>query len=375
MIPYGKQTIDERDIKSVSKVLKGKYLTTGPIVERFENEFCKKVKSKFAISCSNGTAALHLAFLAAGIKENDTIIVPVVNFVSTINLLTMIKAKVFCTDVDKFTGKMTPETLKKCIKLNKIKKIKAVVVMHNGGSVEYYKEFFKLKEKHGFLLIEDACHALGSNYPNTNFPVGSCKFSDIATFSFHPLKSITTAEGGMVTTNNYKISQKLILLKNHGIFRKKSSKKKYEWFYKILLPGFNYRLSDLNSALGLSQLRNLKFFVSRRQKIAKYYVKFFQKSDLINCKNFEESSAYHLFIVNFKKISRNQIIQKLFKKKIITQVHYIPAYKHPYYKKRIKGKFENAEIYYNTSLSLPIFPDLKIKQLKKICNSIKKICF
>tara|TARA_B100001057_G_C22860883_1_gene954467 strand:- start:2950 stop:4077 length:1128 start_codon:yes stop_codon:yes gene_type:complete len=375
MIPYGKQTISKRDIKSVNKALKGKYLTTGPIVERFENEFSKKVKSKFAVSCSNGTAALHLAFLAAGIKENDIIIVPVVNFVSTINLLTMIKAKIFCADVDKFTGRMTPETLKKCIKVNKIKKIKAVVVMHNGGSVEYFREFFKLRKKYDFLLIEDACHALGSHYPNTNFPIGSCKFSDIATFSFHPVKSITTAEGGMVTTNNFKISQKLILLKNHGIFRKKSSKKKYEWSYKILFPGFNYRLSDLNSALGLSQLKDLKFFVSKRQKIAKYYVKFFQKSDQVNSKNFDKSSAYHLFIVNFKKNLRNQIIQKLYKKNIITQVHYIPAYKHPYYKKKIKGKFKNAEIYYNTSLSLPIFPDLKINQLKKICKLIKKICF
>lgn len=375
MIPYGKQTISKKDIKNVNKALKAKYLTNGPIVERFENEFSKKVKSKFAVSCSNGTAALHLAFLAAGIKEHDIIIVPVVNFVSTINLLTMIKAKIFCADVDKFTGRMTPETLKNCIKVNKIKKIKAVVVMHNGGSVEYFKEFFKLRKKYDFLLIEDACHALGSHYPNTNFPVGSCKFSDIATFSFHPVKSITTAEGGMVTTNNYKIFQKLTLLKNHGIYRKKSSKKKYEWSYKILFPGLNYRLSDLNSALGISQLKNLKIFISKRQKIAKYYVKFFQKSELVNCKNFDKSSAYHLFIVNFKNISRNQIIQKLFKKKIITQVHYIPAYRHPYYRKKIKGRFKNAEIYYNTSLSLPIFPDLKIKQLKKICNSIKKICF
>ena len=153
MIPYGKQTIGKQDIKNVISALKGKYLTTGPIVDRFEREFCKKVKSKFAVSCSNGTAALHLAFLAAGIKENDVIIVPVVNFVSTINLLTMIKAKIFCADVDKFTGRMTPETFKKCIKLNKIKKIKAVVVMHNAGSAEYFKEFFKLKKKYSFLLI------------------------------------------------------------------------------------------------------------------------------------------------------------------------------------------------------------------------------
>lgn len=375
MIPYGKQTISNQDIKSVNKALKGKYLTTGPIVERFENEFSKKVKSKFAISCSNGTAALHLAFLAAGIKENDTVIVPVVNFVSTINLLTMIKAKIFCADVDKFTGRMTPETFGECIKFNKIKKIKAVVIMHNAGLVEHFQEFFKLRKRYGFVLIEDACHALGSNYSGTKFPVGSCKFSDIATFSFHPVKSITTAEGGMVTTNDYKISQKLNLLKNHGIMRKKSSKKKYEWFYKILFPGLNYRLSDLNSALGLSQLKNLQFFISKRQKIAKFYINFFQKSNSVNCKNFDKNSAYHLFIVNFKKISRNQVIQKLFKKKIITQVHYIPAYKHPYYRKKIKGKFKNAEIYYNNSLSLPIFPDLKNNQLRKICNLIKKICF
>ncbi len=375
MIPYGKQTISKRDIKSVSKVLQGKYLTTGPIVERFENEFSKTVKSKFAISCSNGTAALHLAFLASEIKEKDTVIIPIVNFVSTINLLTMIKAKIFCADVDKITGRITPETLKRCIKENRIRKIKAVVVMHNAGLVEHYKEFYKLKKKYKFKLIEDACHALGSYYPSTKFPVGSCKFSDIATFSFHPVKTITTAEGGMITTNSFKTSQKLKLLKNHGIFRKKSTPNKYEWYYKILYPGFNYRLSDLNSALGLSQLKNLKLFISKRHKIAKHYVKFFQKLGMINCKNFDKNSAYHLFIVNFKGIVRNNIIQKLYKRKIITQVHYIPAYKHPYYKKKIRGKFRNAEIYYNTSLSLPIFPDLKISQLNKICRSIKKICF
>ena len=147
MIPYGKQSISNQDIKTVNKVLKGDYLTTGPMVELFENEFCKEVKSKFAVSCSNGTAALHLAFLAAGIKENDIVIIPVVNFVSTINLLSLIKAKIYCTDVDQFSGKMTPKLLESCIKKNKIKKIKAVVVMHNAGLVEHSQELYKLKKK------------------------------------------------------------------------------------------------------------------------------------------------------------------------------------------------------------------------------------
>ena len=377
MIPYGKQSISNQDIKTVNKVLKGDYLTTGPMVELFENEFCKEVKSKFAVSCSNGTAALHLAFLASGIKENDIVIIPVVNFVSTINLLSLIKAKIYCTDVDQFSGKMTPKLLESCIKKNKIKKIKAVVVMHNAGLVEHSQEFYKLKKKYGFKLIEDACHALGSNHlhKKKTIPVGSCKFSDIATFSFHPVKSITTAEGGMITTNNLRVFQKLKLLRNHGILRKKNSAKKYEWHYKILYPGLNYRLSDLNSALGLSQLKKLKIFISKRQQIASHYINFFQKSEVIKCKNFDKNSAYHLFIVNLKNVSRNGVIQKLYKRKIITQVHYIPAYKHPYYRKRIKGKFANAEIFYNTCLSLPIFPDLKNSQLNKICRTIKKICF
>lgn len=377
MIPYGKQTIDNLDINKVIRALKSKYLTTGPQVEIFENKFLKKVKSKYAVSCSNGTTALHLAFLAADIKENDVVIIPIINFISSINMLTILKAKVYCSDVDKLTGQMTPATLIECIEKNKLKKIKSVVVMYNGGSVKHYNEFYNLKKKFGFILIEDACHALGAYYDKKKYPVGSCKYSDLSAFSFHPVKSITTAEGGMVTTNNYKFFLKMKIIRNHGIIRKKSNLKKYEWSYKIIFPGFNYRLSDLNCSLGISQLNKLDNLIAKRRNIAKFYLNAFRSEDKILLKSYEKNSSYHLFIINFdidnNKISRNKIIQDLYKKKIITQVHYIPINRHPFYRNKIKGNFCNSLKYYNNCLSLPIFPDLKKKELTRICETLKII--
>ncbi len=379
ILTYGKQYIDKKDLSNVLSTLRSDYLTTGPLVEKFELAFQKKFKVKHAITCSNGTAALHLALLSIGVKKGDIIILPVINFIASINMAHLLGAKIFLADVDKFTGQMKPENLIKCIKLNKLKKIKAVITMYNGGAPNNHKEFYQLKKKYNFILIEDACHALGAKYSiNKNLPVGSCKYSDLATFSFHPVKSITTGEGGMVSTNNTKFYKKLNRLKNHGIFRKKNSKR-YHWDYKVLEPGYNYRLSDINCSLGLSQLSKIDKFMKKRKYIFKLYnknLKSLGKKIVLPKQVFNQESANHLYIITldskYLRISRDQLIQKLFKVGIISQVHYIPITNQPFYKKFYKEKFSNANFYFKNAISLPIHVNLKENDIQYICKKIKK---
>ena len=382
MIPYGRQFIDKQDINVVKKVLNNQLITTGKEVEKFEKLFSKKTGGKFSVSCSSGTSALLLAYLALQIKKDDIIISPSINFIASVNMANFIGAKIYLTDVDPFTGHMRPVDLENCIKKNKIKKINTVVVMHNSGLPVDMIGFGKLKKKYKFNIIEDACHALGAKYSlKKDDNVGNCKYSDISVFSFHPVKSITTGEGGMITTNNKRIFEKLKIYRNHGIVRKKSSPKVYNWDYKVIAPGFNFRLSDFQCALGINQLKKLDKFVYERKNIAQKY-----KKKFLFAKNFKnildefqnKASAHHLFILNLdlKKIelSRNQIINKLFKSKIITQVHYIPIFNFPFYKKIFKRKyFKNAISYYNSCLSIPIYYGLKDKEINYVSSKIIKL--
>jgi len=381
IIPYGRQSIDSKDIKSVLTTLKSDYLTTGPKAKIFEKIFEKKINVKHAITCSNGTAALHLAFLSIGLGKNDVVVLPVVNFIASVNISHILGAKIYFADVDSKTGQMTPEKLNQCIKFYDLKKIKAVVTMYNGGCPNNAKEFLKLKNKYKFYLIEDACHALGAKYSIKNKElVGSCKYSDISTFSFHPVKSITTGEGGMVTTNNKKIFEKINLLKNHGIVRKKSNNKNYFWSYKVVIPGYNYRLSEINCSLGISQLEKIEGFINIRQKIFKLYNQKLKhlKNKIVLPINFEDQkSAHHLYVICLNtdkvKISRNKLIKELYKYGITTQVHYIPVHHQPFYKKYSKYDFPDAEKYYDSCLSLPIYPKLSKKKIIYICNVIQKL--
>lgn len=378
MISYGKQNIIKKDILAVIKALQSDYLTTGPNTKNFEKNFEKKIKCKYALSCSSGTSAIHLALLALNVKKGDVVIIPVINFIASLNMLEHLKARVYFADIDEHTGQMTPETLKNCIKKNKLNRIKLVITMYNGGNPHNAEKFYNLKKKYKFYLMEDACHALGGKYHSTkNSYVGSCKFSDIATFSFHPLKSITTCEGGMVTTNNFNIQKKIKQIRNHGMERKKTGKLNYNWKYKIVYPGFNYRLSDVNSSLGSSQLSRLDKLIKKRVKVALLYKN--KLNDYFKYIKLPEvniaKTASHLFIVNFKlknlKINRDEIIKELYNQGIITQVHYIPINSHPYYKKYNKINFENAKKYFKSSLSLPIYPDLSEKKVNYICSKIK----
>ena len=380
-IPYGKQYIDGEDIKAVSKALRNDLITTGSEVKKFEELFSKKVGSRYAVTCSNATAGLLLAYIALGIKKSEIIVMPSINFIASINMAYFIKAKIYLTDVDPKTGRMRPEDLLDCIKKNKLKKINTLIVMHHGGLPCDMKKFKFIQKKYKFNIIEDACHALGAKYGLKDEKVGSCKYSNLSIFSFHPVKNITTGEGGIITTNSKKLYEKLKILRNHGILRKKSSGMNYNWSYKIVTPGFNFRLNDFQCALGSSQLKKLDKFIKRRREIAKkYYDNFLSIKNFISFPQLEQCklSAFHLFITNFNlkkiKISKNAIIKELFKKHIITQVHYIPIFIFSYYKTLFKKKyFQNAIKYYKTSLSIPIFYELKDRQIDYISREIKRI--
>jgi len=257
-IPYGKQFIDKKDKKLVLDSLSNDLITTGPYVERFEKELKKYFGSKHSYVCSSGTAAIHLAMMSLNLKKNDIILMPTINFIASYNMAKIMQLKVYLVDVNEYTGQVTPNKVLECIEQNKLKNIKALITMYHGGYPEYSKEFYDIKRKYNFFIIEDSCHALGAEYKYKNklFKVGSCKHSDVSTFSMHPVKTITSGEGGIITTNNTKIAKNIALFRSHGIFK---NKKKY-WEYDILKYGFNYRLSDINCALGLSQLKKINFF-------------------------------------------------------------------------------------------------------------------
>jgi dTDP-4-amino-4,6-dideoxygalactose transaminase len=375
-IPYGRQYIDSQDIRLVSKALKEDLVTTGRYVKKFENKISKFLKVKYTASCNSGTSALHLAFMAINLEKEDVIIMPAINFIAVYNMARLMNAKVFLADVDPLTGQMTPETLLKCIKNNKLKRIKAIVTMYLGGYPKNVKEFYNIKKKFNCYLIEDACHAFGAKYLfNKNFiSIGSCKHSDISTFSLHPVKTITSGEGGLITTNNKVFYNKIVSLRSHGINKHKN----FHWKYNLSRPGFNYRLSDMNCALGLGQLKKINKFINYRRKIFNFY-KIHLKNfiNIINLPSYNKiKPSYHLFLIsiNFKRkrSTKDKMLKFLQTNNIYCQYHYIPIYKFELFKKKVDLSFyQGAEYYYNNSFSLPIFYNLNINTQKLILKKIE----
>lgn len=380
VIPYGKQKIDRKDANVVKSSTLGKLISTGPFVSKFENNINNYLNCKYAFSCSSGTAAIHLAFLSIGLKKGDNIIMPAINFIAGYNLARIMGANIFLADVDPLTGQMSSKNLINCIKKNKLKKIKAFLSMYLGGHPENIYDFFRIKKKFKCFYIEDACHALGSEYSvnNKKYKTGSCKHSDISTFSLHPLKTITTGEGGIITTNNKRISKKIFLLRSHGLLKNK----KYYWKYDSIFPGFNYRLSDINSALGCSQLKKIRSFVKKRSQIARRYnlgLKKLNEYISIPSYNIKNKSSWHLFLIsiNFQKIKKNKdfFMKYLNKFKIYPQFHYTPIYTFKMVNNFSKKDFPLSEHYSKSVVSLPIFVDLSIKNqnyiIAKINNFIR----
>ena len=383
IIPYAKQSISKNDIRSVIKVLKSDFITQGPKIVEFENLVKKYVNASYAVAVNSATSALHIACLAIGLKKNDYLWTSPNSFVASANCGLYCGAKIDFVDIDLDTFniciKKLESKLKKAKKQNKIPKI--LVLVHFAGNPCDLKKIFFLSKKYQFKIIEDASHAIGSNYDK--YRVGKSNYSDITVFSFHPVKIITTGEGGMAVTNNERYYKKLLSLKNHGIIKNIYSdhkNRKASWNYQQTDLGFNYRMNDISAALGVSQIKKINKFIKIRNQIASYYLKSLKdlpiKFQIIKK---SDRSAYHLFIIivdnKLTKVSRDEIYYKLKSKKINTNVHYIPIHTHPVYKKLgFKNRnFPNSLDYSKKALSLPIYPGLKKIEINKIINEIKKI--
>jgi len=373
-ISYGKHHIDRFDKISVINALNSEILSNGPLVEKFEKRLNKYLNCKFSLACSSGTAALHLAFLSLDLKKDDVIILPVINFVAAANILSLLNKKFFFADVDKETGQITEQTILNCIKENKIKKIKAVVTSYLGGHVYDYNLILKLKKKYNFILIEDSCHAFGSKYKikNKYFNVGCSKHSDISTFSFHPLKTITTGEGGLVTTNKKNIYQKIKKLRSHGFIKQKNY-----WSYNLEFNGLNYRMSEINAALGCSQLKKINIILKKRFEIAKRYNENFKNLKKVKVPPLQKNSAWHLYIlrIDFSKIkfTKNEFIRKLNLLNIYPQIHYTPTNYFTNFKSFKKESFKFSKHYHANSLSIPIYYKLSIKEQNLIIYNLKNL--
>ncbi len=381
IIPYSKPSIDNSDIKSVVSVLKSGMLTQGKNVPKFEKLVSKFVNAKYAIAVNSATSALHLSCLSLNLKKNDIVWTSNNTFVSTANSALLCGAKVDLLEIDLNTNNICLEKLKKKLastKKNKLPKI--LILVHIAGMPCDLKEVYKLSRIYKFNIIEDASHALGSKYFKE--PIGNCKFSKITIFSFHPVKNITTGEGGMAVTNSKILFNKIKALRTHGILYNNNSIKKkvgkLPGFYQQKYLGLNYRMSDISAILGISQLKKLRLFIKKRNKIAKYYSKNLKNLPLIIPKFHKEYlSAFHLYIIkvnckNAKKI-RDEIFYKFLKNNFKINIHYIPVHSHPYFQKLgfYNKIFKISELYYNTAISIPIFPNLSLLNQKKIIKIIK----
>ena len=367
---YGKQFIDSNDLNSVNKSLKESKLTTGPIVENFENQLGSYLGSKYTIVCNSGTSAIYLAFRAIGLDKNDIVIMPAINFVASYNVAKLLDAKVYLADVDPETGIMRPEDVENCCKKFNIKKIKIILVMYNAGYPLNAEKFDKIKKKFKSYIVEDSCHALGAKYivNKKTYKIGSCKHSDISTFSFHPVKTITTGEGGAITTKSKKFYDKIKILRSIGIFRDKN-----HWKYDVKEYSFNFRLSDIQCALGISQLKKINKFLNKRKKIIQNYFKAFKNiKSIYLIKHLPKyKSANHLCLLkleNFDLKKKDLFFKYMLKKKILLQYHYIPIYNFAVFKDKYHAP--NAEKYYNNTISIPIYYSLTKKQQTHVINNI-----
>jgi UDP-4-amino-4,6-dideoxy-N-acetyl-beta-L-altrosamine transaminase len=364
-IPYGRHHIDKKDIEEVVKVLKSDWLTQGPMIEKFEKQVAKFCGAKYAVAVCNGTAALYLAYKVAGLKEGDEAITTPLTFAATSNMLCFCRAKPVFVDIKKDTLNIDSEKIEE--KINK--KTKAIITVDFSGNPCDYENILKIAKKYKLLLIEDACHALGAEYKNRK--IGS--FADMTILSFHPVKHITTGEGGMILTNNKKFYEKLKTLRNHGIVKKPE---KGKWYYEIKEPSFNFRITDFQCALGLSQLKKLSGFLKRRREIAKIYNKHLAgvKDIILPQEEKFSKSAWHLYPVQVKSNKRRNLFDFLQKNNIGVQVHYMPLHLHPFYKKKFgykKGDFPEAEKYYQRAITLPLFPKMTTIEINKIIKFIK----
>lgn len=380
MISYGKQHIDSSDIKAVTKVLKSDFITQGDNVKKFENILSKTFGSKYSCVVSSGTAALHLLGLALNWKKGEVILTTPISFLATSNSILYTGATPVFIDINEDDYNIDINLLlKKIIYLKKAKKkISAIICTDFAGHPCDWKQLRKIASKYKITLINDCCHAFGASIKNNK--KYAIKYADFVTLSFHAVKHITTGEGGAILSNNKKIIDEINVLKTHGVIRKKKQKK--FWEYQMVKLGYNYRITDFQCALGISQIKKLGKYVKRRKEIADLYNKSFAKISNIIIPKVKKTigHAYHLYPlkINFKKfgILKEKFFNQLRKKNINLQVHYMPIYNQPFYKKKFnfnKKNFLVAENFYEQEASLPIYYSLKKSEQLKVIISIKKI--
>lgn len=375
-LPYGRQTIEEDDIAAVAEALRGDFLTTGPTVEAFEKAFAAKVGAAHAVACSNGTASLHLAMLALGIGPGDTCIVPSITFLATANCAAYVGAEVVFADVDPDSGLLTPQTLAEALGRAR-GPVKAVLPVHLRGDVCDLPALARLAAEAGAVLVEDAPHALGStmDFGAGQERVGDCAHGVMASFSFHPVKTIATGEGGMLTTNDADLATRLRSLRSHGMTRPPDAD---PWVYEMAQPGFNYRLPDINCALGLSQLGKLDRFTGRRRRLTALYAARLAETNAVALAESPAWSdpALHLLsvLIDFESlgVTRAEVMARLTAAGIGSQVHYIPVHTQPYWRAR-NGELDlpGARAWYDRCLSLPLYPAMDDSDVERVAAALE----
>ena len=382
MIPYGRQDISEEDIQAVIKVLKSDWLTQGPVVPAFEKAVAAYCHAGYGVAVNSATSALHVACLALGVGKGDIVWTSPVTFVASANCAVYCGAEVDFVDIDSRTYNMSVIALQKKLahakKENKLPKV--VIPVHLAGQSCEMEAIHLLSRQYGFSIIEDASHCIGGKYKGE--PIGNCRYSSITVFSFHPVKIITTGEGGMAMTNDHQLALQMTHFRSHGIVRyahEMTQEPDGPWFYQQIDLGFNYRMTDIQAALGLSQLNRLDEFVSKRHKIAKRYNELLTESWItLPWQHPDSLSAFHLYIVRIQKnnqvIDHLQMFERLRNTGILVNLHYIPVYRHPFYQKMgfVPADYPEAESYYAEAISLPMFPALTIEQQNIVVEAINQ---
>jgi len=379
MIGYGHQYIDESDVQAVVDVLKSDFLTQGPFVAKFEQEICRITGAKYCVSVSNATAGLHIAVAALELGNDAEGITTPNTFLASSNCMVYNNIKPVFADINPITYNIDPAEIEKHI----TSKTKLLLPVHFAGLTCEMDKISKIAKEHNLRIIEDAAHAIGSQYADGSY-VGNCKYSDMTVFSFHPVKTITTGEGGAVTTNDEKLYQKLLMLRSHGTTKDSNllTKNPGSWYYEMQALGFNYRMTDMQAALGYSQLQKLDFFKKRRREIVAKYNNAFAGMKFLKTPTEPEnvSSCFHLYAVqiDFTALgkTRTQVMQEFREKGIGTQVHYIPVPAQPFYKETYgykDGDYPIAEKYYEQELSLPLYPGMSDDDVDYIISKTKEL--
>ncbi len=374
---YGKQFLDFGDIWEVIKTLRSDFLTQGPKVAEFENAICKYMGAKYAVAVANATAGLHIAMMALDIGSGDEVITSPITFLASANCALYVGASPKFVDIDSSTACIDVKKLEQAI----TQKTKVIIPVHFAGQSCDMKAIKEIADKHNLFVIEDSAHAIGSDYLSKK--VGCCEFSDMSIFSFHPVKNMTTGEGGVITTNNEKLYKKLLLLRSHGMTKDQQilTKNDGPWYYQMHEFGFNYRLTDIQASLGISQLKKIEKFKKRRREIVEFYKKSFEKDERFSFLEEKDyaNSCFHLFplLINFDKIkiSKKDLFLKLQENGLHLQVHYIPVHLQPFYQKLgfKEGDFPNAEEYYKKTISLPVYYGLNDEDLSVVVKIIKQL--